>query len=826
MKLECSRPERVSGAPFSASLGVALLLALLGVAGCTQPEASRDAAGPAHTPESTIVTGPTPSDPGSSQVGGKETESALPQSSRDAAGPAPTPESTIVIGATSSGPGSSQVGGKVAESAPTRSSQVATGPSPAAARASAASPPQTAAAVPRGPVQAARPAPASVGPPPSSGAAGPQAHGSSPPPCLAPNPHLFGFPGDRLLLSSSGKPRGVQTALQWSPDGSEVLFASGTRIYAAAADGSHLERLISVSETIYLDASRYTTQPITAVAMSPDGERIAFAVCYEYAPGTRGYAFDEVLVWDRISQSQVRVADGYAPAWAPDGTRLAFLSSYIGAYDPDRKGGGRAWLPALYVVSADTWELQAIVPGNVTRPPRWSPDGRLLAIVEEKGPTVTLSVVSADGKGQRRLSETRSDPAWSPDGSRIAFVRGGRRSVDGRRSVELYTIAPDGTDERRITTVTVGRSSHDWWDQSVAWSPDGSMLLYGCGGICVVTRDGQPVELPAFAARYGYSAAWSPDGARIAILTVDGSWGDDRVLVTTAADGAELQVLVIHDDEHGLLGVGVQGETEPVDVAGCAAGTAVALPTANPGLVRDCEVLLRARPVFAGSLPDALNWSPERPISEWDGVVVGGTPPRVLKLKLPAPRANGRIPPELHGLTQLRELDLSNVYLGGELPAELGELANLRVLRLAASYIHGPIPPELGRLQQLEELTFWHTFLSGSIPSELAGLRRLRSLFFGSNRFLVGAIPPELGQLADLEHLGLTDNRLTGSIPVELGQLTNLRRLSLAGNQLTGPIPSELDALTKLEHLELGGDELTGCVPPGLRVRLGLADCR
>ena len=703
---------------------------------------------------------------------------------------------------------------------------------------------------------------------PAGEAVEPQAHGSWPPPCLAPNYHLYGFPGDRLLLSFSGKPRGVQTALQWSPDGSEVLFASGAQVYAVAADGSRLDRLIDVPAKTYLDQSRYATQPITEMSMSPDGERIAYAVCYSYAPDwnnpadpdvarcrrgwrlgvvltedelschelrdvvrdyaagpvqlTPGFEFDEVLLWDRPSKTTVRLAGGYAPAWSPDGTRLAFLSSYIDAFDPDRNFGVRAWLPGLYVVPADTWELQAIVPGNVTRPPRWSPDGRLLAIVEEKGATATLSVVSADGKGQRRLSETRSDPAWSPDGSRIAFVRGGSRSFG------LYTIAPDGTDERRITSVTVGRDSRDWWDQSVAWSPDGSMLLYGCGGICVVTRDGQPVGERTLASREGYSAAWSPDGSRIAVLSLGADLGrpGPRVLVTTALDGDEPQVLVIHDDDHGLLGVGVQAATAPVDVAACSAGTAVASPTANAGLVRDCEVLLRALPVFAGSVPAAVNWSPERPIAEWDGVVVGGTPPRVLTLTLAAYRANGRIPPDLHGLSQLRELDLSHLYLGGELPPELSQLAHLRVLRLAASYIHGPIPPELGQLAQLEVLSFSYTYFSGSIPSELAGLRRLRTLSFHRNSFLTGLIPPELGRLANLKGLNLSNNGLTGSIPAELGQLTNLRGLFLKGNQLTGPIPPELDALTKLEHLELGGNQLTGCVPPGLRDRLGLADCR
>ena len=699
----------------------------------------------------------------------------------------------------------------------------------------------------------------------------PQAHGSWPPFCLAPNYFLHG----ELTSSLHESERGVQIALQWSPDGSEVLFASGAQVYSVAADGSRLERLLDTSGLIYLGKSRYAPWALTSAVIAPDGERIAYAICRGYSPDwknladpdvarchaslfsanrhfggivteedrgpcymlpdmvrdyaagpvrlTPGYSFEEILVWDRASQTTVRLAGGFAPAWSPDGTRLAFVSRYGHAYDPERPGGSgyRPRLLALYVVTADGRELQPLVRGDVARPPRWSPDGRLLAIVEDDGATVSLSVVSADGKGRQRLSETRSDPAWSPDGSRIAFVRGGSGSGG------LYTIAPDGTDERRITTIEVFEDSRDWWDQSVAWSPDGSRLIYRCGGICVVTRDGLRVGSGTLASREGYSAAWSPDGTRIAVLSLGWDLGRSgpRVLVTTTPEGAEPQVLVIHDDEHGLLGVGVQGAIAPVDAAGCSAGTAVASAAANRGLVSDCDVLLRAQPVLAGSVPGALNWSPERPIAEWYGVVVGGTPPRVQGLSLDHPHTNGRVPPELVGLTELRELKLGG-SLGGELPPALVELANLRVLHMLGSYIHGPIPTELGRLVQLEELTFLHTYLSGSIPPELAGLRRLRSLFFDSNRFLVGTIPPELGRLANLEGLGLSNNGLTGSIPAELGQLTNLRGLSLNGNQLTGPIPPELDALTKLEHLGLGGNQLTGCVPPGLRDRLGLADCR
>ena len=696
-------------------------------------------------------------------------------------------------------------------------------------------------------------APSTAAPPTDSGLAA-QAHGRWPPACVAPNYFLYAEFTSPLHQRRGAvlreTERGVQVALQWSPDGSEVLFASGAKVYAAAADGSRLERLIDASGPSYLGKSRYAPQALTAVAVTANGERVAYAVCLEYALDwknpedpevarcvrvrrsgivneddgrgcselpkvtrdyvagplrlTPGSSFEEIRLWDRTSQTTIPLAGGYAPAWSPDGTRLAFLSwSYPG--------------PGLFVVTADGGELQLRARGNFTRPPRWSPDGRQLAVVEGPARNATLYVLEPDGTGRQRLSETRSDPAWSPDGSRIAFVRA--------ESAEfaLYTIAPDGTDERRITAY---RNSPDWWDQSVAWSPDGSMLLYGCGGICVVTLDGQPVGERTLASRKGYSAAWSPDGTRIAILTLDGRWSDDPVLVTTAPDGAAPQILVAHDDQLGLLGVGVHGDTQPADVSGCTSGTAVASPAANPGLVGDCEVLLRARPVFAGSVPAALNWSPERPIGEWGGVVVDGTPPRVVELTFPASRANGRIPPEIHGLSQLRELDLRGLYLGGELPPELGELKNLRALRLSHSYIHGPIPPELGQLAQLEELSLWDTYFSGSIPPELAGLRRLRSLGFAFSPFLVGSIPPELGRLASLERLNLRGNGLTGSIPVELGQLTNLRTLVLKSNQLTGPIPSELDALTRLERLELGGNQLTGCVPPGLRDRLGLADCR
>ena len=212
----------------------------------------------------------------------------------------------------------------------------------------------------------------------------------------------------------------------------------------------------------------------------------------------------------------------------------------------------------------------------------------------------------------------------------------------------------------------------------------------------------------------------------------------------------------------------------------CVSGGAVVDAT-NEGLVSDCGMLLAARDTLAGTA--ALNWSADTPIADWTGVALGEASGRVTEILLGGMGLNGRIPPELGGLSNLTRLSLFSNQLTGEIPPELGRLANLTGLYL---YVNQ----------------------------------------------LTGEIPPELGGLSNLTGLWLQGNQLTGVIPKELGNLSNLTLLFLYGNQLTGEIPPELGRLANLEWLYLGGNLLTGCVPDGLRdvpnndiVRLGLPFC-
>ena len=244
----------------------------------------------------------------------------------------------------------------------------------------------------------------------------------------------------------------------------------------------------------------------------------------------------------------------------------------------------------------------------------------------------------------------------------------------------------------------------------------------------------------------------------------------------------------------------------------CATGGAVPDAANNPGLVSDCEALLAGKDTLVGT--GTLNWSADVPMVNWDGVSVGNSPTRVLRLVI-SNQLTGEIPPELGGLSNLERLDLGGNQLTGEIPAELGNLSNLTALNLRGNGLTGEIPPELGGLSNLKDLWLTSNGLTGAIPPELGGLSNLKELELEDNQ-LTGEIPPELGGLSNLQQLHLDDNQLTGEIPTELGGLSNLYWLALPLNQLTGEIPAELGNLSNLQRLVLAGNGLTGEIPPEL----------
>ena len=246
---------------------------------------------------------------------------------------------------------------------------------------------------------------------------------------------------------------------------------------------------------------------------------------------------------------------------------------------------------------------------------------------------------------------------------------------------------------------------------------------------------------------------------------------------------------------------------------GCDNGVVVPDPANNPDLVGACAALLKAAPTLAAEPP--LNWSTSANISDWKGVRIEGSPPKVVVLNLDERNLTGKLPTELGSLSNLKKLALAYNSLTGEIPPELGNFPELTELSLGHNQFTGEIPLELGNLSNLEWLVLDDNQLTGEIPPELGNLSNLEWLVLDDNQ-LTGEIPPELGNLSRLGEMSLRNNQLTGEISPELGNLSNLDRLFLDSNQLTGEIPLELGNLSNLEWLFLDGNQLTGEIPPEL----------
>ena len=238
--------------------------------------------------------------------------------------------------------------------------------------------------------------------------------------------------------------------------------------------------------------------------------------------------------------------------------------------------------------------------------------------------------------------------------------------------------------------------------------------------------------------------------------------------------------------------------------APCEQGAAVPDPSNNPGLVRDCAILLAAKDTLRGTA--TLDWNASTAVAEWTGITVAGTPPRVLRVVVTDGGLEGTIPVALGGLEELQHLRLGNNALTGTIPAELGRLSKLRVLNLSGNELTGPLPAELMTIEHLEVLVADGNGLTGEIPEALLGLTYL-------------------------DYVDLSGNQLTGPIPPIPATRFGMQGILLDGNQLSGPIPVGLGELN-LTLLQLSGNQLTGCIPQGLRDvslhdldDLGLPDC-
>ena len=345
---------------------------------------------------------------------------------------------------------------------------------------------------------------------------------------------------------------GIEWFPSLSPDGKWLVYAgeaAGNRdIYLRSVGGQNAINLTA-------DSPEKDDEPV----FSPDGEGVAFRS--ERDGGG-------IFVMGRTGEAARRITRaGFKPTWSPDGTEIAYSTENVEFNPQNSESKSELWIAG--VESGKTRHIVAAVDATL---PSWSPHGQRIAYFQRLGEVAgghIWTVPVAGGEPTQLTSGKARDwnPAWSPDGRYVYFVsdRGGSMNLwrvrldeaAGRALAEPEPITTPATslahvslsaDGRHIAytsvlvTTNVQRATFDpvrgavvgeptWLTHgSRRWanpapSPDGQQVVFYSlvepeGDLYVMRTDGvgSPRQLTSDSAS-DRLPRWSPDGNWISVFS-------------------------------------------------------------------------------------------------------------------------------------------------------------------------------------------------------------------------------------------------------------------------------------------------------------------
>ena len=273
-----------------------------------------------------------------------------------------------------------------------------------------------------------------------------------------------------------------------------VRGAFATRVAYVSVQGQapsqHFQLIVADSDGESPKVILESAQPIMSPTWSPDDQWLAYV---SFENRLSAIYIQRVRTGERRLVSQ-RLGVNGAPAFSPDGTRLALTLSGSG-------GNLDIWLLDL----ASQGLTRLTDDPAVETEPAWSPDGKSIYFTSDRagGPQIYKLDIANPKRVQRITfgSGYVARPRVSPDGTKIAFVT---------REGNNYRVAVQD-----LASGTVSVLSHGSLDESPSFAPNGATIIYAgrdgaVGTLQTVSVDGQVTQRLTSTQGELREPAWEP----------------------------------------------------------------------------------------------------------------------------------------------------------------------------------------------------------------------------------------------------------------------------------------------------------------------------